>query len=85
VAPAVEPNLIPNSERLFKRRDGLNKTQITRSETARVHFTNYVLEKVMTQDEFKVGDTVQLKSGGPIMTIEKIAMYGGERKAACMV
>ena len=38
----------------------------------------------MAQGEFKVGDTVQLKSGGPIMTIEKIAMYGEERKAACV-
>lgn len=43
---AVEPNLIPNSERLLKRRDGLNKTQFTLSDTARVHFTYYTLEKV---------------------------------------
>jgi uncharacterized protein YodC (DUF2158 family) len=38
----------------------------------------------MAQGEFNAGDTVQLKSGGPVMTIEKIAMYGGERKAACI-
>jgi len=38
----------------------------------------------MDQGELKVGDTVQLKSGGPIMTIEKIGMYGAERKAACV-
>ena len=32
----------------------------------------------MTNNEFKEGDLVQLKSGGPVMTIEKIATWNGE-------
>jgi uncharacterized protein YodC (DUF2158 family) len=32
---------------------------------------------------FKVGDTVQLKSGGPIMTIEHIGTYGAAPGANC--
>jgi uncharacterized protein YodC (DUF2158 family) len=38
----------------------------------------------MTEGQFKEGDTVQLKSGGPVMTVEKIASYGNEIKAACI-
>jgi uncharacterized protein YodC (DUF2158 family) len=34
--------------------------------------------------EFKVGDVVQLKGGGPVMTIEEIEKYGGEDKAKCV-
>jgi uncharacterized protein YodC (DUF2158 family) len=38
-------------------------------------------------DDFKVGDVVQLKSGGPKMTIEYIGNYaysGTEIKAKCV-
>lgn len=41
----------------------------------------------MDQEEFKVGDVVQLKSGGPKMTIEDIGNYsfaGTEIKAKCV-
>jgi uncharacterized protein YodC (DUF2158 family) len=34
--------------------------------------------------DFKVGDTVKLKSGGPVMTIESIEKYGGVDKAKCV-
>ena len=36
------------------------------------------MEKQMT-DAFQPGDLVQLKSGGPIMTVEEISKYGGVR------
>jgi uncharacterized protein YodC (DUF2158 family) len=35
-------------------------------------------------DEFKAGDTVKLKSGGPFMTIESISEYNGIKKARCV-
>jgi len=35
-------------------------------------------------DQFKPGDTVQLKSGGPIMTVTKIEpSIGGNGRALC--
>ena len=30
----------------------------------------------MTKDDLKIGDLVQLKSGGPVMTYEGEALYG---------
>jgi uncharacterized protein YodC (DUF2158 family) len=43
----------------------------------------------MADEEFKEGDTVQLKSGGPVMTIEHIGEYGmvpgsGHTQAKCV-
>lgn len=40
------------------------------------------------EHEFKVGETVQLKSGGPVMTIDEIGQYeatgaGAKEKAKC--
>ena len=34
--------------------------------------------------DFKVGDVVQLKSGGPLMTIETIDEYTNSVKARCL-
>ena len=34
-------------------------------------------------DEIKNGDQVQLKSGGPIITVERIEPYGGVSTAWC--
>jgi uncharacterized protein YodC (DUF2158 family) len=34
-------------------------------------------------DDLAPGDVVQLKSGGPVMTIASIGDYYGERKALC--
>jgi uncharacterized protein YodC (DUF2158 family) len=40
------------------------------------------------EDEFKAGDVVQLKSGGPKMTVEDVDRYGypgdSETKAKCV-
>jgi uncharacterized protein YodC (DUF2158 family) len=40
------------------------------------------------EQDFKAGDVVQLKSGGPKMTVEKVANYSlgdkPELKAACV-
>ncbi|WP_448326119.1 YodC family protein [Sulfitobacter sp. M13] len=38
----------------------------------------------MTSPNFKVGDTVMLKSGGPIMTVDSIGQYNGLTKARCI-
>lgn len=35
----------------------------------------------MSEQRFKTGDQVQLRSGGPIMTVEK---YSGEKMVACI-
>ena len=35
----------------------------------------------MPEQRFKTGDQVQLKSGGPIMTVEK---YAGENTVTCI-
>jgi uncharacterized protein YodC (DUF2158 family) len=37
-------------------------------------------------DEFQIGYVVQLKGGGPVMTVESIDTYGGTdvRKALCV-
>lgn len=34
--------------------------------------------------DLKDGDQVQLKSGGPVMTIESIGSYNGVQKALCI-
>ena len=38
---------------------------------------------MMNNDEFEVGDTVQLKSGSPTMTIERFDTIGGQPSAWC--
>ncbi len=34
-------------------------------------------------DQIKPGDTVELKSGGPTMTVAKVVMMDGVQKAVC--
>ena len=41
------------------------------------------IHNVAAQD-FKVGGNVQLKSGGPVMTISKIAEDGAKRVVTCV-
>lgn len=36
------------------------------------------------EDTFMVGDTVQLKSGGQIMTVKSFGIYKGQRKVVCI-
>lgn len=38
----------------------------------------------MSQEQLKIGDSVVLKSGSPLMTIESIGNYGGVEKARCI-
>ena len=38
----------------------------------------------MSDTQFKEGDVVTLKSGGPEMTIDHIGVYGSENKAKCV-
>jgi uncharacterized protein YodC (DUF2158 family) len=35
-------------------------------------------------DQFKIGDTVKLKSGGPLMTVEQSGDYLGEPRVWCV-
>lgn len=35
-------------------------------------------------EQIKKGDVVQLKSGGPKMTVEKIEPWNGEQRAWCL-
>jgi uncharacterized protein YodC (DUF2158 family) len=35
-------------------------------------------------DQFQVGDIVQLRSGGPEMTVDHIGKVGGTKKARCI-
>lgn len=46
---------------------------------------NTHLNTIIKMEEFKVGDTVKLKSGGPKMTIEKLYQNKDEQKSATCI
>lgn len=38
----------------------------------------------MSNEKIKIGDTVILNSGGPLMTVDNIGEYAGKTKARCV-
>ncbi len=43
-----------------------------------------MLSFVQMAEEFRKGDVVKLKSGGPLMTVSNIGEYLGEQKVWCV-